>query len=535
MIESRYKIEYIVPEEDVKKTSPFKMLWYLLLIPLIAVVVLGITYNFSVKDISRDSMVLLEKAKVHVFNLGDASKLAALEENKLEKTTIDNKDELNNKTVANKSKDVKSIAATVEIDKTEINKDKTTIFELSAAQELQLKTIKEQIAKNTELTNNLNSLSNQLMQEQIKNQSLNSRLAAQELDRLELEQEYYKALKNSEKSKGSIDNVATSTNRAITAHESELELIERDLPPIIPGLTKIYESTEIQTKSNAKKVVEKSETDKIIEAMATVNPSINATESKKSAKTQQSEVSKVSIDEIAKSTIKTIIEQETELELIERDLAPIISEISKVSDSPVIETESNLNKVVEKSETDKIIEAMATVNPSINATESKKPVTPRKALEPTLVKKENFKTEIVKDLPEDVVINTEQVTSIGAENEEIKKVSAATIQAEATEAVSIKPVEVSISLDFNDEQMIAVKNEIKAIEKESEVIEKTIEKETKDLATKEVKPEPTIKPKEVSSVDAIIAAMQDVKSEVTDKTLSSNQKAEQKSAETADQ
>jgi len=35
MIESRYKIEYVLPDEDVKKSSPFKVLWYFLLIPLV--------------------------------------------------------------------------------------------------------------------------------------------------------------------------------------------------------------------------------------------------------------------------------------------------------------------------------------------------------------------------------------------------------------------------------------------------------------------------------------------------------------------
>ena len=66
MIKSRYKIEYVLPNEDVKKSSPLKILWYLVLIPLVILLVTAITYDFSIKRISQDSLVLIEKAKIHV-------------------------------------------------------------------------------------------------------------------------------------------------------------------------------------------------------------------------------------------------------------------------------------------------------------------------------------------------------------------------------------------------------------------------------------------------------------------------------------
>ncbi len=71
MIESRYKIEYVLPDKDAQKASPLRALWYLLLIPLVIFIVTAITYDFSFNNMSRDSSVLVEKAKVHIFNLGD--------------------------------------------------------------------------------------------------------------------------------------------------------------------------------------------------------------------------------------------------------------------------------------------------------------------------------------------------------------------------------------------------------------------------------------------------------------------------------
>ena len=71
MIESRYKIEYILPDDEIKKSSPFKVLWYLLLIPLVLLAVTAITYDFSIPKIKNDTAVLFEKAKVELLNLGD--------------------------------------------------------------------------------------------------------------------------------------------------------------------------------------------------------------------------------------------------------------------------------------------------------------------------------------------------------------------------------------------------------------------------------------------------------------------------------
>ena len=88
MIESRYKIEYVLPDDEIKKSSPFKVFGYLLLIPLVAVIVTAIAYDFSVKEMSRDSMVLLEKAKVHLLNLGDENQLKKFEEQKKAKEQL---------------------------------------------------------------------------------------------------------------------------------------------------------------------------------------------------------------------------------------------------------------------------------------------------------------------------------------------------------------------------------------------------------------------------------------------------------------
>ena len=182
MIESRYKIEYVLPDKDAQKASPLRALWYLLLIPLVIFIVTAITYDFSFNNMSRDSSVLVEKAKVHIFNLGDTQQSEKQTSIVVKKSVLP----------ASKSpsivvkENIKTpiVLSTPTIPKPLINQEKVIISELTSKQESQLKTIQKQIAENTELTQNLNKLSEQLVLEQVKNQQLNSQLTEQEKDRI---------------------------------------------------------------------------------------------------------------------------------------------------------------------------------------------------------------------------------------------------------------------------------------------------------------------------------------------------------------
>ena len=245
----------------------------MLLIPLVAVIVTAIAYDFSVKEMSRDSMVLLEKAKVHLLNLGDEEQLKKLEEQKKANEQLTKvKATLPVKTTAKPN--VKTIEAKPELIKVEKeNNTKVEIanIELTEKQELQLKTIQEQIAKNTQLTKQLNTISEQLVLEQTKNEALNSRLAAQEKDRLELEFELYNMLEKSENSLASIDEQASITNQTIKLQSP---------PTDVAIKTEVIETkTEVKIVMKDKETqkieaLEKSDTDKIIEAMATVDTSV---------------------------------------------------------------------------------------------------------------------------------------------------------------------------------------------------------------------------------------------------------------------
>jgi len=176
MIESRYKIEYEFIEEDVKTISAMRVIWYLLLIPLVLFVVIAITYEFSFKDINRDATILIEKAKVHLLNLGEVKQLnkniiqANIDEKKTPSSSV------------NKLTDsTKSVATKVIAVETNDNDDKNEekINNLLATQKIQSQKIKEQISKNTQLSEKLNSVSAKLVIEQTKTESLNSKLSAQ--------------------------------------------------------------------------------------------------------------------------------------------------------------------------------------------------------------------------------------------------------------------------------------------------------------------------------------------------------------------
>ena len=271
MIESRYKIEYVLPDEDVKKTSPFRVLWYLLLIPLVLLAVVAITYDFSWNNISRDSLVLVEKAKVHIFNLGEAQDPKKLEKkiNTVVETSITPKP--STPQIVIKKVIEKPIASrTPATPKPLINEDKIIITELTAKQELQLKTIQAQIAKNTELTQDLEKLSEQLVLEQIKNQELNSQIAEEEKDRTELEEQLNQILED-------------SVDKEVSAKKSTIQDNKEDPVAVEPKITESEEAVqnkpdeliqEITQDASQEPVIEEkteqSETDKIIEAMTSI-------------------------------------------------------------------------------------------------------------------------------------------------------------------------------------------------------------------------------------------------------------------------
>ena len=140
MIESRYKIEYVLPDENTKKSSPFRVLWYLLLIPIILLAVVAITYDFSLQNIQKDSLVLLDKAKVHIFNLDDTQLKKPLKTEKIVGTKA-----------VSPSVQKQTIPAIPPAPALIENTDRKITTNLNAQQELQLKTIKEQIAKNGKL------------------------------------------------------------------------------------------------------------------------------------------------------------------------------------------------------------------------------------------------------------------------------------------------------------------------------------------------------------------------------------------------
>ena len=278
MIESRYKIEYVFPDEEVKKTSPFRVLWYLLLIPLIGIIVAAITYNFSIKDISRDSLVFYEKVKVQIFNLGDLQKPKTLDKevNQLVNTPI--------KKTTSKAIEKQNIPIKLEVPIASMDRYKIKISELTSKQASQLESIQKQIKENSTLSLRLNKLSEQFVLEQVKNLRLNSQLAEQEKDRSELEEQLNKLL---EKTIAGSDNsfvkssIIDSIEKKITPKKPKTEIKKET---IIASETKTIESEDAVIVQDAGPVIAKdvvktteladktqqSETDKIIQAMTTI-------------------------------------------------------------------------------------------------------------------------------------------------------------------------------------------------------------------------------------------------------------------------
>lgn len=308
MIESRYKIEYVLPDEDVKKTSSFRVLWYLLLIPLVLLAVTAITYDFSFKNISKDSLLLVEKTKIHIFNLEDKPQNEHLNKtvNVVVKTltpanplaTIETSQKLVEKPVAFVSPTTPT---------PEINKDKTIITELTSKQKSQLKTIQTQIAENSELTANLEKLSEQFVLEQVKNQALNSKLAAQEKDRIDLEEQLNKILEDS------ADKEVIREELAIKENKKDLIILEEKTEENLKLIsTKTVEVDvaqesleEIATKTTPEVIIEdkleQSETDKIVAAMANI-----ASNKKKKAETEEKiEYSTLENETITEVDVKT--------------------------------------------------------------------------------------------------------------------------------------------------------------------------------------------------------------------------------------
>lgn len=277
MIESRYKIEYVLPDEDVKKSSPFRVLWYLLLIPLVLLAVTAITYDFSLKKISEDSTVLLEKAKVAIFNLEDRKQF---------NTPVKTSNTLVEKVLIAKPKKVSKPEQNEVLIKSEANDkpenivDKKLISELTAKQEEQLKAIQEQIEENKKLSKSLSSLSSKLVLEKTRNDSLNSKLSEQEKDRLELEELLNKTLADFEKSK----QLTIQTNAkkqvvetisapkivksATDSKDTEVVDTEDNQKTNNTPVTTTASSAEIVQIKEKKEEIELSETDKIIKAMS---------------------------------------------------------------------------------------------------------------------------------------------------------------------------------------------------------------------------------------------------------------------------
>jgi len=295
MIESRYKIEYVLPDEKTEKTSPFRVLWYLFLIPLILLAVTAITYDFSLQKIKQDSTLLINKTKVHVLNLGDEHLL----EKTKEQSQIVKKTNTEKAPLIKKSQESKTLSVKAKI---EHETNKKIITELTAKQKLQLQTIQNQTTKNTELNKDITSLSKQLTLEKTINEALNSKLSAEEKDRLELEAQLNQLLTEAEKNKTKLKNQVKNTSTIqekptispsadITA-VAKIEVKEVELKEIPVKTNEIIETTE--NKLNDKKIdepkivstisdqtiensetknTEKSDTDKIIETMVNIKKS----------------------------------------------------------------------------------------------------------------------------------------------------------------------------------------------------------------------------------------------------------------------
>ena len=323
MIESRYKIEYVLPDEDMKKSSPFKVLWYLLLIPLVLLAVIAITYDFSIKNIARDSSVLVEKAKIHIFNLGDNTEI--------KKQPIQT-NPIVEKILIPKLKPVATSEQKIVTKKPLIDnkKDDKVISELTAKQEEQLKKIQEQISENKKLTQSLNSLSSELVIEKTRNDSLNSRLSEQEKDRLELEEQLNKVLAESENNDVLLKD--------FTEKEKEKEIL------------KSVDIQSVKTIKNNNTIQEEAATDKKATAETVeLNKQDNNIEE---LEIQKTELSKA--DPITPSITPSITPIKEEIEISETD--KIINAMSSLESNKIKEEESNISKSESETKSDLIIE-----------------------------------------------------------------------------------------------------------------------------------------------------------------------------------
>ena len=389
MIESRYKIEYVLPDEDVKKTSPFRVLWYLLLIPLVLLIVTGITYDFSFKHISRDTLALVEKAKVHIFNLGEIQETKKKDENKIQKvskevakTTVKAATEIPLDVVETPVIPSATIIPSVpEITESKTNQDKIKISELTSKQELQLKTIQSQVAKNSELAKNLNQLSEKLVLEQLKTQELNSKLAEHAKDRKELEEQLNKILEKPIDDDFPLDvTIVQDLPKDIVIIES-IKTDNEDITQAEFKTIKVIEDTiakepiqevvqEVSQEPLVEEVVEQSATDKIIEAMADIasekdestetdpnetieSKSITKLDSEKESDEVSLEKENISLNETNKqkeilSDEETYVSDAPNQNTVQSPKSPLAIKETQIAEKAIIEVEVEEDVVAEK-------------------------------------------------------------------------------------------------------------------------------------------------------------------------------------------
>jgi len=319
MIESRYKIEYEFIEEDVKTISAMRVIWYLLLIPLVLFVVIAITYEFSFKEINRDATILIEKAKVHLLNLGEVKQLNKniIQANIDEKKTPSSS--LNKLTDSTKSVATKVIAVETN-DNDDKNEEK--INNLLATQKIQSQKIKEQISKNTQLSEKLNSVSAKLVIEQTKTESLNSKLSEQEKDKVELEEQLNKALTQSQ-----------STNKII-----KMVKLNELKPTLSDALIKPTDKLITTNKETVKPAV------KLVNQEPTKEVDLTLVEESKKPEELEFNVgipSETEIDKAYNNTIFTKIDRTGLLDLEETDSSPKSAiENSQTEDLAIVEKEN---------------------------------------------------------------------------------------------------------------------------------------------------------------------------------------------------
>jgi hypothetical protein len=239
MIESRYKIEYVLPDDGNKKSNTFRNLAYLLLIPIVLSVVAAITYNFSLKNLSEDAISLYQKIKVQALDL-DTSYT----------DTISQAEVTTTKAISQKSDEDNSNLSNQVTFQNDLPED--VVITSEKAQDLikQNKAYSEasdsQSAENAELAESLNDISEKLVIERSKNETLNQQLAKQEEATKKLSIQLKDAL---EKSKEAETVVASTLNKEIIKPKENTEITTG----VEIGENKTTSSTEI----NAADIVSK--------------------------------------------------------------------------------------------------------------------------------------------------------------------------------------------------------------------------------------------------------------------------------------